>query len=274
MACMVVAGALWAAAASADRIQVLQGSTVGGPLYDRPTEDGSALSGVITHYQIQGFRLENSGRCILSQQQTHDGFLFLYKNGFNPNSPLLAFQAGDDDSHFSAGSSEIGPLDLDAAVYFVVTAGFAAGEAGSYTTTIHCDTNAQALQGDCFLQSIPGIPQSKTICLKDRFLVAIDQVSSHATDGIATPVRIGSTDTGLFWFFDEQNWEVMIKILDACGLNDRYWVYAAGLTDRGHRIRILDSRHPELGIKTYTRALGPPAPAITDTNALGGCPPQ
>jgi hypothetical protein len=265
-----VVAALAAAAPSAGGVQVLQGSTVGGPVFNRPTEDGSALSGVIAPYQIQGFRLETESDCLIGQHQSFDGVLFLYRGGFNPASPLTNFVDGDDDDVLVARSSEF-VRTLEPAVYFVVTTGYLASEAGSYTTTINCSLG-QPLQGDCFLKSIPGIPQDKTVCLEDRFLVAIDQVSSHASDGIATPVRIGSTDTGLFWFFDEQNWEVMVKILDACDFNGKYWVYAAGLTDRGHRIRILDSRHPELGVKTYTRALGPPAPAITDTNALGGCP--
>ena len=47
---------------------------------------------------------------------------------------------------------------------------------------------------------------------------------------IATAHELTS-DTGYFWFFREENVEVVVKILDGCAVNGHYWLFAAGLTD-------------------------------------------
>ena len=33
------------------------------------------------------------------------------------------------------------------------------------------------------------------------------------------------------WFFQAENVEAVVKVLNGCGINDRYWVFAGGLTD-------------------------------------------
>jgi hypothetical protein len=40
-----------------------------------------------------------------------------------------------------------------------------------------------------------------------------------------------TADTGAFWFFDDANVELIVKVLGACPVNGRVWVFAAGLTD-------------------------------------------
>lgn len=46
--------------------------------------------------------------------------------------------------------------------------------------------------------------------------------------------------TGAFWFFDPENEEVFVKILNACGLNGKYWIFIAGLTDVKTTVTIED----------------------------------
>ena len=46
-------------------------------------------------------------------------------------------------------------------------------------------------------------------------------------DGQAYPL---TSDSGYFWFFDDANVELVIKVIDGCGYNGRYWVFAGGLT--------------------------------------------
>ena len=41
----------------------------------------------------------------------------------------------------------------------------------------------------------------------------------------------GTSDTGQFWFFSSQNVEMVVKVLNGCGFNQRYWVFAGGLTN-------------------------------------------
>jgi hypothetical protein len=53
-------------------------------------------------------------------------------------------------------------------------------------------------------------------------------------------------------------------------LNNRYWVFAAGLTNVEFTIAVLD-RATDL-IVTYTNPQGRPAPPLQDTNAFPTCP--
>lgn len=48
--------------------------------------------------------------------------------------------------------------------------------------------------------------------------------------GLATAEELTS-ETQTFWFFDEENIELVVKILDACDFTGTYWVFAAGATN-------------------------------------------
>ena len=37
--------------------------------------------------------------------------------------------------------------------------------------------------------------------------------------------------TGYFYFFNQTNVEMVLKVLNACGVNQHYWVFSAGLTN-------------------------------------------
>ena len=81
------------------------------------------------------------------------------------------------------------------------------------------------------------------------------------------PVAL-STDTGYFWFFDSNNVELAIKILDGCSVNQKFWVFAGGLTDVMATISITDTR---TGVnKTYVNPLSTPFRPIQDTAAFNG----
>jgi hypothetical protein len=50
-----------------------------------------------------------------------------------------------------------------------------------------------------------------------------------------------SANSGLFWFFDLNNWEMLIKVLDGCAINGHYWVLGAATTDVGYQLEIRDT---------------------------------
>ena len=79
-----------------------------------------------------------------------------------------------------------------------------------------------------------------------------------------------TSDSGYFWFFDENNVEMVIKVLDGCGLNERYWVYAAGLTDVGVVLTVDDTETGQVNV--YTNTLGEAFRPIQDTDAFATCP--
>ena len=58
--------------------------------------------------------------------------------------------------------------------------------------------------------------------------------------GVAIPVEI-SDESGLFWFFDPENVELVIKVLDGRVLNGRYWVFYGALSDVEYWITVRDT---------------------------------
>jgi hypothetical protein len=106
------------------------------------------------------------------------------------------------------------------------------------------------------------------LCLNDsRYEVEIDWRSAgDSGQGNAVPL---TTDSGTFWFFDEDNVEAIVKVLDACVINDHVWVFAAGLTDVETLLTVTDSELPRS--RSYQSTLGVPFPPILDVEAFE-CP--
>ncbi len=110
-------------------------------------------------------------------------------------------------------------------------------------------------------------PGRETRCLQDsRYSVTVEWWKADGESGAARVVREGTDDSGLFWFFAPDNWEVLIKVLDGCALNGNVWVFGASTTDLGYRIAVTDTKTG--AVKEYTNDPGLPAPAIADTAAF------
>ncbi|MDA8016326.1 MAG: beta-propeller fold lactonase family protein [Thermoanaerobaculia bacterium] len=108
------------------------------------------------------------------------------------------------------------------------------------------------------------------LCLADdRFQVGLEWRDFEGNTGTAHPVHGGSDDSGILWFFGPNNWEMQIKVLDACNLNDRFWVFAAATTNVEYTLSVTDV---VAGLtKSYYNPLGNAAGAITDTDAFASC---
>jgi hypothetical protein len=80
-----------------------------------------------------------------------------------------------------------------------------------------------------------------------------------------------TADTGYFWFFIQENVELVIKVLDACATPfDSFWVFAAGLTDVEVELTVEDTTAAV--VQHYVNPLGQPFQPIQDTAAFGTCP--
>jgi hypothetical protein len=115
-------------------------------------------------------------------------------------------------------------------------------------------------------------PSPGLLCLGGRFIVTarFRTGAQSNPESAATPVGCSNPDSGLFWFFSADNWEVMVKTIDACGLNSRFWVFSAATTNVFYRMEVYDVRS---GVnRIYFNYPGPPAPAVTDVNAFATCP--
>src|SRR4029079_5690353 len=78
---------------------------------------------------------------------------------------------------------------------------------------------------------------STTLCLLDnRFKVT---ASFSSWQGQAVPFWQG-TNSGFFWFFNSQNLELTIKVLDGRPVNGRFWVFFGSMTDVPYTITVTD----------------------------------
>ena len=112
-------------------------------------------------------------------------------------------------------------------------------------------------------------PDATHHCLQQgRFRVSVhwDDFAGHQGEGLAVPL---SADSGLFWFFDSENIEIAAKVLDGCGVNDRFWVFVAGLTNVAVRVDVEDTWTDEAWSRDVT--LGTPFPPFQDISAFATC---
>lgn len=114
------------------------------------------------------------------------------------------------------------------------------------------------------------VTTTTAMCLNNgRFRVEASYRTSQGQSGQAHAVQLVG-DSGYLWFFNPNNIEVVVKVLDACALNNRYWIFAGGLTDVEVQLIVTDT---QTGVqKRYTNPLKTPFQPIQDTNALAVCP--
>lgn len=113
------------------------------------------------------------------------------------------------------------------------------------------------------------VPSSGTLCLDDlRFAVSVTwKLATGSGTGQAIPL---TPNSGGFWFFSADNVELIVKVLNGCDLNGRYWVFAAGLTNVDTMIGVTDLSNGKM--KTYSNAANTPFQPIQDTSAFATCP--
>ena len=92
---------------------------------------------------------------------------------------------------------------------------------------------------------------------------------SPSASGSGTAVQL-TPDTGYFWFFNSANVEMVIKVLNACALNSRYWVFAGGLTNVNVVVTVTDTQTGQ--VRTYTNPQSTAFQPIQDTDAFATCP--
>jgi hypothetical protein len=116
------------------------------------------------------------------------------------------------------------------------------------------------------------VNSADAFCQQGRFLISPYFRTATAHGPVTGPAHVvgGATGSTVFWFFGADNWELMLKTINGCGLNSRKWVYFAATTDRFFRIEVWDTATGEQ--KIYFSYPGVPAPAVTDSDALATCP--
>lgn len=117
----------------------------------------------------------------------------------------------------------------------------------------------------------PCVTGATMLCIYGRFQV---QVSFHTAEGGGRSGNgqaigldsLGVAQGGLFWFFSPTNPEMLVKVLDGCALNNRFWVFYAAGTNVGFTVTVTDTSNGNA--RTYQNADGTAAPPVQDTAAL------
>ena len=117
---------------------------------------------------------------------------------------------------------------------------------------------------------LPCVAGESTLCLNDgRFRVTSTYRTPSGDAGVGRAAPL-TDDSGTFWFFDESNVEVLVKLLDACDPFDAFWVFAAGLTDVETTLTVTDTRTG--ASRVYQNPQSTPFRPVTDTAAFDTCP--
>jgi len=137
------------------------------------------------------------------------------------------------------------------------------------TSALEVCVPAATIDNEAPKQVVASRAEENTVLrLRDRFELRVSWTSATGT-GTAKVVPFGSADSGIFYFFSDNNWEMLVKVLDGCAINQKYWVLAAATTDVGYTLEVVDLEGG--ATKRYTNPLGRAAPAIIDLGAFGGC---
>ena len=112
-------------------------------------------------------------------------------------------------------------------------------------------------------------PGDTTMCLNaNRFRVEATWTTPNGQSGPGHAVKV-KEDSGYFWFFNADNIEMVVKVLNACSIGSTQWVFAGGLTNVQVVLKVTDTKTGTF--RTYTNPQGQPLQPIQDTSAFA-CP--
>jgi hypothetical protein len=179
-------------------------------------------------------------------------------------SATLDYRAGGTSIHGGPAPLDPGffnaPAPWDGNIFFVVPN--SAGR-GVNSVALRMVLQNPATGGSC-------TPSASSLCLRAaRFRVEVQWTTPDGQSGAGRAVPLTS-DTGYFWFFGATNVEVVLKVLDGCGLNSRFWVFAGGLTSVRTTITVTDTKTG--AVKTYSNPQNTPFRPIQDSAAFATCP--
>lgn len=103
-------------------------------------------------------------------------------------------------------------------------------------------------------------PEMASLVFDGGFKVAVCYETAIGEVGEGKAGIWASGESGLLWFFNRDNAEVLVKVLDGCHLNGHRWVYAAPVTDLAFNLYVQAadgtnwSHHNRLGETATSRS--------------------
>ena len=131
----------------------------------------------------------------------------------------------------NATSADVAGLDTGGRYDFRVRSFNSGGRSASNVVTI-------VLPAVEYTDCVPSAPQitfghGYTVSMCIEYDRDGEPVQADAVD-----YGLGSRESGLLYFFDRDNSEVLIKVLDACAVNNHRWVFVAPVTTLAFNLRV------------------------------------
>ena len=108
-------------------------------------------------------------------------------------------------------------------------------------------------------------PGGPTLTLRGGYTVSMCYETYDGKVGDARDWGLDSSQSGLMYFFERDNAEVLIKVLDGCGVNGHRWVFVAPVTDLAFNLLV---ESPSGERWTHANRLGRTADAASDVAAF------
>jgi hypothetical protein len=118
----------------------------------------------------------------------------------------------------------------------------------------------------------PCASSDSRLCLHDgRFGATVDWQDFAGAVGMGHAVPRDPAlpfvgDTGFIWFFQPDNYELMVKVLDGCALNGHFWVFVSPGSTVEYTLEVTD--HATGAGRSYTNPLGAVPKLVADTAAF------
>ncbi len=256
------------------------GTNQAHPTFNHP-DSFVSLSGDFTRYDVQPFRVNSNSSCFITSVQEgddFDGYIFLYRNSFDPSFPLSNLIGINDDADpFGVGTSRIESLPvLFTNDYFLVTAGYDSFDIGTFSNTITCEEPATRVlvgYGPFGNNQASDYDGRYAQLLEGRFEVSVTGHNFAFVPFVGKSVPLASNDSAIFTFFQPANFELLVKIVNGCSLNNRYWVFYAATTNVDFYLTVTDTFLPgPFNSVIYHNPLGTQlATSVADSDAFPTC---
>ena len=93
-------------------------------------------------------------------------------------------------------------------------------------------------------------PSTTALCLKSgRFKVELEWDATGEKGGPAV-VLPRTDDSGLFFLFNETNTEALVKVVDGCNTNGKFWVFYGSLTNVDFQLTVTDTETDLVNVYT------------------------
>jgi hypothetical protein len=133
-------------------------------------------------------------------------------------------------------------------------------------------TSEYSNEADVTTTAVPGpcVPGAQTLCLGGRFRARAEWKAPDGRSGVASVQPVPAVSSGLLWFASPDNLELLVKVLDSCAGNGRYWVFVGSATNLQYLLTVTDTLTGR--VRVYFNPQGVSPRTVTDTYAFEGCP--